>query len=788
MPPSKKTFRGKYSRLRPHDTSIDPRNGTEQQLHGIQGRLAAGCDEIERRSLITQAVKLLYRFEAHSGQIDCISWMLQEKRDLILVAKTSFGKSLIMQVLPCLVPHSITLIVLPLLALGFEQEEKIRSLGRFARPVFVHGDNVNSPNLLQDIQHGRYTHILSSPELFTGRRFRPLFRDPTFRGLVKWIVVDELHLVSTWGREFRKSYALLQGMRHVLGSKPWFGCTATLDDPTLRKVCDFAAFKETTEIKRFPIDRPDVAIVRAVVKRLDKTSFKLLHFVVADAARRRDGSRLTSKLGFHQLKESGFQLGPPESQLSYGSQASIFCTPYRSSSLRWTDYLTPDSFSQPSQTPQSPQPSSSKRARSIPRPDALPSPGDLIPSPECIPKTLIFTNSRTGCCKMADDIRKWLQRLGYSETCSEETVRPYYSTMIEVDKKKVLDRFAKTNTELRILIATDALAHGKDIPDVDIVIVYGFPRDKDPSLFLQMFGRAARAPERKGIAILIGDDWAVGECEVRIRRPAMSKKSQQECDQDSSSVISENDFGSNTFLSSSSLPSDAPLPSSPPRIMNMDTLVSRTACKMKTLHKTNVDKRAELPRAIWDFMNVGVCLRRVFLRWFREPELPPDYPREWCCSNCNPALDMTDVELDVGEGSVVQPDDHNPEFETKLRKWLQSWIDIHIQQYDYPPVPEYLFSRRHITEIARSSFPLGWHAIHKFLKTAAGFTRLGEDAEKLINFIMEEKAQISHLTPRSQPSVERTLQTPVARFRGAKKREALVELDVNVTPMRKRVK
>lgn len=33
-----------------------------------------------------------------------------------------------MQVLPCLVPHSITLIVLPLLALGFEQEEKIRSL------------------------------------------------------------------------------------------------------------------------------------------------------------------------------------------------------------------------------------------------------------------------------------------------------------------------------------------------------------------------------------------------------------------------------------------------------------------------------------------------------------------------------------------------------------------------------------------------------------------------------------------------------------------------------------
>lgn len=48
----------------------------------------------------------------------------------------------------------------------------------------------------------------------------------------------------------------------------------------------------------------------------------------------------------------------------------------------------------------------------------------------------------------------------------------------------------KVDTTLYMLITTDALAHGKDIPDVDIVIIYDFPRDKDPSLFLQMVGRA----------------------------------------------------------------------------------------------------------------------------------------------------------------------------------------------------------------------------------------------------------------------------------------------------------
>lgn len=74
--------------------------------------------------------------------------------------------------------------------------------------------------------------------------------------------------------------------------------------------------------------------------------------------------------------------------------------------------------------------------------------------------------------------------------------------MIDVDKQRTLDEFAKQNTGLRVLVVTDALAHGKDIPDVDAVVVYGFPRDKEPSILTQMLGRAARAPGHKGVAVL----------------------------------------------------------------------------------------------------------------------------------------------------------------------------------------------------------------------------------------------------------------------------------------------
>ena len=80
-----------------------------------------------------------------------------------------------------------------------------------------------------------------------------------------------------------------------------------------------------------------------------------------------------------------------------------------------------------------------------------------------------------------------------------------------IKRKFLVDLPKLIVTGLRILVATDALAHGKDVPDIDIVIIYGMPRDKDPSVLWQMFGRAARAANRKGMAVLIGDDWAIGD-------------------------------------------------------------------------------------------------------------------------------------------------------------------------------------------------------------------------------------------------------------------------------------
>jgi hypothetical protein len=60
----------------------------------------------------------MYDFLPTPEQAEALWWLAFQKEDLLLVAKTSFGKSLILQLLSCLIRDAI----------GAEQVEKIRTL------------------------------------------------------------------------------------------------------------------------------------------------------------------------------------------------------------------------------------------------------------------------------------------------------------------------------------------------------------------------------------------------------------------------------------------------------------------------------------------------------------------------------------------------------------------------------------------------------------------------------------------------------------------------------------
>src|SRR5947209_3596715 len=182
---------------------------------------------------------------------------MYKKKDLILIAKTSFGKSVPIQAVSALVPGTITIIILPLNKVSEEQTAKIACLPG-TRPCLVTADTIKAnPNIFADIQQGKYTHILLSPEHALGEHFALISRDASFTSKVLMVAVDEVHLVKQWGlSEFRKDYSQLAGLRSKLGDDVvWFACSATVDADTMSKVIAHVKFHPMVKILRTSIER-----------------------------------------------------------------------------------------------------------------------------------------------------------------------------------------------------------------------------------------------------------------------------------------------------------------------------------------------------------------------------------------------------------------------------------------------------------------------------------------------------------------------------------------------------
>ena len=242
------------------NTTVETRTILTSQVAKAQKIIAeaARADEAEQNKAIDKAIQLLYPYTPREGQRNALRHLIYKRKDLILIAKTSFGKSMILQAVSVLIRKSTTVVVLPLDQVGLEQTEYITRIG--GRPIFLNADTI-SMKVLTDIQNGKYTHILISPELAISDKFHATAIHPGFKERLGLVVIDEAHLVSQWGRSFRTEYARLGQLRALFGSHvPWFACSATLDDEALKKLKEGAGFEDDVTIMRTSIDRTELVI------------------------------------------------------------------------------------------------------------------------------------------------------------------------------------------------------------------------------------------------------------------------------------------------------------------------------------------------------------------------------------------------------------------------------------------------------------------------------------------------------------------------------------------------
>ena len=267
------------------NTAVETRTVSAEQVAQAQ-RIIAGAaraDETEQNKAIDEAIQLLYPYAPREGQRNALRQLIYKRKDLILIAKTSFGKSMILQAVSILIRKSITIVVLPLDQIGLEQAEYITRIG--GRPYFLNADTI-SEKVLVDIQNGKYTHVLISPELAIGDKFHATAINPAFKEGLGLVVIDEAHLVSQWGRGFRTDYARLGQLRSLFGSHiPWFACSATLDAEALEKLKTGVGFKDDVTMMRTSIDRPELVIRIGWIPTKSRQKASALRFLFDEGGR-----------------------------------------------------------------------------------------------------------------------------------------------------------------------------------------------------------------------------------------------------------------------------------------------------------------------------------------------------------------------------------------------------------------------------------------------------------------------------------------------------------------------
>lgn len=172
------------------------------------------------------------------GQWEAIDALVNQRRKLLVVQRTGWGKSSVYFVSTRILRDrgaGPTIIVSPLLALMRNQIEAAQRLG--LRAVTINSTNRGDWQKIQDdIEQNHVDAMLISPERLANEAFVDDVLLP-IAGRVGLLVVDEAHCISDWGHDFRPDYRrLVSILRHLPSNMPLLGTTATASQRVIADV------------------------------------------------------------------------------------------------------------------------------------------------------------------------------------------------------------------------------------------------------------------------------------------------------------------------------------------------------------------------------------------------------------------------------------------------------------------------------------------------------------------------------------------------------------------------
>lgn len=226
---------------------------------------------------IAAAARRLFGFEfLRPGQREAIEAAVSG-HDVLAVMATGAGKSAVFE-LAGVLRGGVTVVVSPLLALQRDQSEPLESAGL---EVCVLNSDVPAGEFqrrLTSIRRGEPDFVYLSPE--------QLVSAEVLEALVgvgpRLLVVDEAHLVSQWGQDFRPDYLRIGPIAGAIGRPPILALTATAAPPVRSDIVERLGLEEPRLMVR-GFDRPNISLRVHGYLQGDRDKLEALRDEVMDA-------------------------------------------------------------------------------------------------------------------------------------------------------------------------------------------------------------------------------------------------------------------------------------------------------------------------------------------------------------------------------------------------------------------------------------------------------------------------------------------------------------------------
>ena len=172
-------------------------------------------------------------------------------RDVLAVLPTGAGKSAIYE-LAGLLRAGPTVVVSPLIALEDDQLAHVRSAGLHAIVLNSRQSaGTRAAALLDSCRPD--TFVFLSPEQLANKETRETLK----RAAPGLFVVDEAHLISQWGHDFRPDYMLLGAQAEAVGAPVRLALTATAAPPVRQEIVKRLGLRDP-QVVIGDFDRPNI--------------------------------------------------------------------------------------------------------------------------------------------------------------------------------------------------------------------------------------------------------------------------------------------------------------------------------------------------------------------------------------------------------------------------------------------------------------------------------------------------------------------------------------------------